>query len=110
MDLSVEKRSLLTNILKTKKREVKADHNNVYCFLITIFRLAIPAFYKPEEGWYGHPKYCYEKAIDAVMISFAVVFRILVFRRQRAVGNEDNNIQSNNEIRSNTFLLSIILK
>ena len=44
------------------------------------------------------------------MISFAVVFRILVFRRQRAVGNEDNNIQSNNEIRSNTFLLSIILK
>ena len=53
---------------------------------------AIPAFYKPEEGWYGQPKYCYEKAIDAFMISFAVVFRILVFRRQRAVGNEGNNI------------------
>ena len=29
---------------------------------------------KPEEGWYGQLKYCYEKAIHIVLISFAVVF------------------------------------
>ena len=32
-----------------------------------IFQLAIPAFCKPEEGWYGLPKYCYKKAIHVVM-------------------------------------------
>ena len=36
--------------------------NNVYCFFITIFLLAIPAFCKPEEGWY-----CYEKTIHVVL-------------------------------------------
>ena len=34
---------------------------------------------KPQEGWYGQPKYCYEKAIYVVMISFPVVFGLLVF-------------------------------
>ena len=34
---------------------------------------------KPEEGWYGQPKYCYEKTIHVVLISFAVVFGLLVF-------------------------------
>ena len=28
------------------KEYCKADQNNVYCFLITIFRLAIPAFFR----------------------------------------------------------------
>ena len=31
---------------------------------------------KPEERWYGQPKYCYEKAMQVVIISFAVIFRI----------------------------------
>ena len=85
----------------------KADQHNVYCFLITIFRLlAIPAFFrftdvtvvtyqqlyqyycdsyhkfsdicKQEEGWYGQPKYCYEKTIHVVLISFAVIFGLLL--------------------------------
>ena len=34
---------------------------------------------KNEEGWYGQPKYCYEKTIHVVLISFAVVFGLLVF-------------------------------
>ena len=34
---------------------------------------------RPEEGWYGQPKYCYEKTIHVVMISFAVVFGLLFF-------------------------------
>jgi len=34
---------------------------------------------KPKEGWYGQPKYCYEKTIHVVLISFAVVFGLLVF-------------------------------
>ena len=34
---------------------------------------------KREEGWYGQPKYCYEKAIHVVMISFEVVLGLLVF-------------------------------
>ena len=33
---------------------------------------------KPEEGWYGQPKYCLKKAIN-VIISFAVVFGLLGF-------------------------------
>ena len=33
---------------------------------------------KPEEGWYGEPKYCYEKTKQVVLISFAVVFGLLV--------------------------------
>ena len=31
---------------------------------------------KPEERWYGQPKYCYGKAMQVVIVSFAVVFRI----------------------------------
>ena len=31
----------------------KADHKSVYCFLITVFRLAIPAVFRFIEGWYG---------------------------------------------------------
>ena len=39
---------------------------------------------KPEEGWYGQqPKYCYEKIIHVVLISFAVVFGFLVFKLER---------------------------
>ena len=35
---------------RTKRDQNKADHNNVYCFLITVFRLAIPAFFsKPGK-------------------------------------------------------------
>ena len=34
---------------------------------------------KPEEGWYGRPKYCYEKTVRVVLINFAVVFGHLVF-------------------------------
>ena len=33
---------------------------------------------KPEEGWYGQPKYCYEKTVHVVLISFAVVFGLLL--------------------------------
>ena len=33
---------------------------------------------KPEEGWYGQPKYCYKKQYNVVLISFAVVFGLLV--------------------------------
>ena len=36
------------------------------------------SFCKPEKGWYGQPKYCYEKA-NVVMISFAVVLGLLIF-------------------------------
>ena len=33
-----------------KAVQIKADHNNVYCFFITIFWLAIPAFFsKPDN-------------------------------------------------------------
>ena len=32
-----------------------------------------------EEGWYGQPKYCHVKTIHVVLISFAVVFGLLVF-------------------------------
>ena len=39
---------------------------------------------KPEEGWYGQqPKYCYEKTIHVVLISFAVVFGFLFFKLGR---------------------------
>ena len=31
---------------------------------------------EPEERWYGQPKYCYEKEMHVVTISFAVVFDI----------------------------------
>ena len=35
---------------RTKRDQSKADHNNAYCFLITVFRLAIPAFLsKPDN-------------------------------------------------------------
>ena len=34
---------------------------------------------KPEEGWYGQLKYCYEKTIYVVLNSFAVVFGLFWF-------------------------------
>ena len=34
---------------------------------------------EPEEGWCGQPKYCYNKTIHVALISFAVVFGLLVF-------------------------------
>ena len=33
---------------------------------------------KPEEGWYGQPKYCYEKTIHVFLISFAVLSGLLL--------------------------------
>ena len=41
----------------------KADLKKRVLFFITVFRLAIPAFFRftAEEGWYGQPKYCYKK-------------------------------------------------
>ena len=54
----------------TAKR--KADRNDVDCFFITIFRLAIPALFRFTMR--------YEKAIHVVTISFAVAFGLLVFR------------------------------
>ena len=33
-----------------KELQSKADHNSVYCFFLTVFRLAIPAFFsKPDS-------------------------------------------------------------
>ena len=32
---------------------------------------------KPEEGWYGQPKYCYKKQYTLFKISFAVMFGLL---------------------------------
>jgi len=43
------------------------------------------------------------------MISFAVVFRILVFRRQRAVGNEDNNIHLTMKLGATLFFYQLYL-
>ena len=34
---------------------------------------------KPEEGWYGQPKYCYEKQYTLFQISFEVVFGLPFF-------------------------------
>ena len=68
---SLEKRSNQPKYKEPKttspKTTAKLIHNNVYCFFITIFRLAIPALCKPEEGWYGMQKYCYKKTIHVVM-------------------------------------------
>ena len=50
----------------------KADRNDVDCFFITIFRLAIPALFRFTMR--------YEKAIHVVTISFAGAFGLLVFR------------------------------
>ena len=41
-----------------KKVQSKADHNNVYCLFITIFRLAIPAFFsKPDNMQDRRPRF-----------------------------------------------------
>ena len=58
--------------------------NNFYCDILHLYNFVIPTIKfsnicKPEEGWYGQPKYCYEKTIHVVLISFAVVFGLLVF-------------------------------
>ena len=50
----------------------KAYRNDVDCFFITIFRLAISALFRFTMR--------YEKAIHVVTISFAVAFGLLVFR------------------------------
>ena len=39
---------------RTKRDQSKADHNNVYCFLITVFRLAIPAFFSKPDNMLDH--------------------------------------------------------
>ena len=43
------------------------------------------------------------------MISFAVVFGILAFRRQRAVGNEDNNIHLTMKLGATLFFYQLYL-
>ena len=48
------------NLPIQKKKEVqsKADHNSAYCFLLTVFRLAIPAFCsKPENMQDRRPRF-----------------------------------------------------
>ena len=41
-----------------KKVQSKADYNNVYCLFITIFRLAIPAFFsKPDNMQDRRPRF-----------------------------------------------------
>ena len=38
--------------------------NNFYCGILHPYNIGIPTFSnicKPEEGWYGQPKYCYKK-------------------------------------------------
>ena len=49
---TIEKRSNQAKILRTKNEKskdyCKADHNNVYCFLRTIFRLGMPT--EPSSG------------------------------------------------------------
>ena len=48
------------NLSIQKKREVqsKADHNSVYCFFLTVFRLALPAFFsKPENMQDRRPRF-----------------------------------------------------
>jgi len=51
---------------RTKKEKskdyYKADQDNVYCFFITIFRLAIPAFFRFID-------------VTEVMIGITIVFR-----------------------------------
>ena len=41
-----------------------------------------------EEGWYGQLKYCYEKVIHVVTISFAVVFGLLVSSAPKRMFNK----------------------
>ena len=68
---SLEKRSNQLKYKEPKTRSPKTTakliQNNMYCFFITIFRLAIPAFFRFTEGWYGQQKYCYEKTIHVVL-------------------------------------------
>ena len=45
-------------IQKEKEVQSKADHNSVYCFFLTVFRLAIPAFCsKPENMQDRRPRF-----------------------------------------------------
>ena len=45
-------------IQKEKEVQSKADHNSVYCFFLTVFRLAIPAFFsKPENMQDRRPRF-----------------------------------------------------
>ena len=56
----------------------------MYCFFIQYFgwpyqpSSGLHMLLKVKEGWYGQPKYCYEKAIHVVMISFAWTSRFFV--------------------------------
>ena len=55
-----------------------------YCDVVYVCQIVIPIILfskicKPEEGWYGQPKYFYEKAIPVVMIIFAVVLGPLIY-------------------------------
>ena len=55
-----------------------------YCDSLYVCQIVIPTILfskicKPEEGWYGQPKYFSEKAIPVVMIIFAVVLGLLIY-------------------------------
>ena len=58
---------------RSTKTNAKLIHNNVYCFFRTIFRLAIPAFFRFTDV------ISYKKQYTLLWISFAVVFGLLVF-------------------------------
>ena len=62
------------------KNYCEADQN-VFCHKnISAGHTSLRVYrYKPEDGWYGQPKYCYEKTIHVFLSSFAVVFGLLVF-------------------------------
>ena len=55
----ISKRKLKPIDPKKKDVQIKADHNNAYGFFITIFRLAIPAFFsKPDNMQDCRPRFC----------------------------------------------------
>ena len=51
-------------------------------------KCSAPGACKPEDGWYGQPKHCYEKVIHVVTISFAVVFGLLVSSAPKRMFNK----------------------
>ena len=54
----IRKENWNLSIQKKKEVQSKADHNNVYCFFLTVFRLAIPAFFsKPENMQDRRPRF-----------------------------------------------------
>ena len=58
-------------------------HSNIMLLLqrraTSIIMIILLLFLLLLKDWYSQPKYCYEKTIHVVLISFAVVFGLLVF-------------------------------